>query len=404
MFARVSGKETIMATTGFYLDTRSSKTDTYPLKISICQNRQTCYIATNIFLKKSQWDGEKIVSHPQKGALNTMLMKVKLEVDTAVMNIGVRIRSLSASQIKAIVEQRDSNQDSFMNRFKQFIERKSGRTAEIYKATYDKVVQFDRDSSLLSFEDINKVWLDKFDAYMDKSGLSVNTKGIHLRNIRAVFNDAIDDGITDLYPFRKYKIKKASTPKRSLSVERLRELFYLPVEEHQQKYVDMFKLSFFLIGINMVDMLKLKGIQNGRIEYQRSKTKRLYSVKVEPEALEIIQKYHGKKFLLSPLDTYKDYKDFTKRLNDNLQLIGPVEIGKQGKKTRKPLFPELTTYWARHTWATIAAELDIPKETISAALGHSLGSEITSIYINFNQKKVDEANRKVIDYVLKDIR
>ena len=56
-------------------------------------------------------------------------------------------------------------------------------------------------------------------------------------------------------------------------------------------------------------------------------------------------------------------------------------------------------YIARHTWATVAASLDIPKETISEALGHSIGSEVTSIYINFDRKKVDEANRKVIDMV-----
>ena len=73
---------------------------------------------------------------------------------------------------------------------------------------------------------------------------------------------------------------------------------------------------------------------------------------------------------------------------------------KHGKKTVAPLFPKLSTYWARHTWATIAAELDIPKETIAAALGHGLGNTTTAIYINFNTKKVDEANRRVIDYVL----
>lgn len=56
-------------------------------------------------------------------------------------------------------------------------------------------------------------------------------------------------------------------------------------------------------------------------------------------------------------------------------------------------------YIFRHSWATLAAELDIPKETISAGLGHEIGSDVTSIYIKFDQKKVDDANRRVIDYV-----
>ena len=73
-------------------------------------------------------------------------------------------------------------------------------------------------------------------------------------------------------------------------------------------------------------------------------------------------------------------------------------IGKGGKKIIEPYFPELSGYWARHTWATIAAQLDIPKETIAAALGHSSGS-VTDIYIDFDKRKIDEANRRVIDFV-----
>lgn len=67
------------------------------------------------------------------------------------------------------------------------------------------------------------------------------------------------------------------------------------------------------------------------------------------------------------------------------------------------MFPAITTYWARHTWASIAAQLDVPNETIAAALGHGFGNRITAIYIDFDSKKVDEANRKVLDYVLHGI-
>jgi hypothetical protein len=156
-----------------------------------------------------------------------------------------------------------------------------------------------------------------------------------------------------------------------------------------------------LIGINIIDLCHLKNINGGRVEYQRSKTHRLYSVKVEPETLEIIERNKGKDWLINPLDAYDNYKDYAYRLNNALQAIGEVEIGKQGRKTIKPLHPQLTTYWARHTWATIAASLDIPKETIAAALGHG-GNTITDIYIDFDQRKVDDANRKVIDWVLYD--
>ena len=64
------------------------------------------------------------------------------------------------------------------------------------------------------------------------------------------------------------------------------------------------------------------------------------------------------------------------------------------------LFPELSSNWARHTWATAASKIDIPKEVISKALGHGTGLAVTDIYIDFDNSKVDEANRRVLDYVL----
>lgn len=87
-------------------------------------------------------------------------------------------------------------------------------------------------------------------------------------------------------------------------------------------------------------------------------------------------------------------------MGDGLKQIGECKrSGLGGKKHITPLFPDLSSYWARHTWATLAAQLDVPKETIAAALGHEIGMAVTSIYIDFNQSKIDEANRRVLDYV-----
>lgn len=249
---------------------------------------------------------------------------------------------------------------------------------------------------------MDRKWLSNFESWMAESGMKVNAYSIHLRNIRAVFNYAIDEETTTLYPFRKFKIKKEETRKRSLTIEQIRILKDYPCEEFEERYKDLFMLSFYLIGINIGDMLLLKveNVVNGRIEYHRQKTGKLYSVKIEPEAQAIIDRYKGREYLLNVLDEYSNYKDFISRINKALKNIGPFERkGLGGKKVRQPLFPDLSTYWARHSWATLAAELDIPKETISAGLGHEIGSDVTSIYIKFDQKKVDDANRRVIDYV-----
>lgn len=402
---------TAMATISFYLDTRATGWDKpAPLKISIRHRNKATFIPTGISLLPEQWDDvtRKVVNHPNRMTYNNALARRILDVESEVLRLSEQgiLSFMKMAELRAAIMQMLDPQPEidttklFVARFRRFIERKDNeRTREIYEATLSRIYAYDKRCELLTFEDVDKAWLTQFDKFLARTSPSVNARSIHLRNIRAVFNDAIDDEITHHYPFRKFKIKRAPTAKRSLSVEALRELFDYPVEEHQRKYLDMFKLSFFLIGINIGDLCKLKRINGGRIDYERAKTHRLYSVKVEPEAMAIIEQYKGKGWLLDPLDRYDNYKQYARRLNGALQAIGEVEIGKQGAKTIKPLYDNITTYWARHSWATIAASLDIPKETIAAALGHG-GNTVTDIYIDFDQRKVDDANRRVIDWVL----
>ena len=303
----------------------------------------------------------------------------------------------------AVSEQVDNNKSegNFTAYFQNFINGKENKgTKGVYKHTLDKIRLFDPDIDKKSFEDIDLKWLTDFEAFCAQTA-SKNARNIHLRNIRAVFNNAIDYEITSVYPFRRFKIRPETTRKRSLTVEELRKLFAYPVEPYAEIYRDMFKLIFFLIGINTVDLHGLKVItRDGRIEYKRAKTHRLYSIKVEPEALEIMEKYQGSNGLLCIADRWSDSRNFRHQLNKALQRIGEVERrGRGGKKVVTSAFPELSSYWARHTWATIAASLDIPKDTIAAALGHG-GNTVTDIYIDFDQRKVDDANRRVLDWVL----
>jgi site-specific recombinase XerD len=400
-----------MATINFYLDTRATGADKpAPLKISIRHRNKATYVPTGVSLLPEQWDelAHKVVNHPRKAAYNNIIAHRILDVESEVLRLseqGVLSFMKMAELRAAIMQMLDPQAENdpgrlFINRFRRFAAGKDNtRTREIYEATLSRIYAFDKHCEQLTFEEVDKAWLCRFEKFLASTSPSVNARAIHLRNIRAVFNDAIDDEITHAYPFRQYKIKRAATAKRSLSVEALRMLFDYPVEEYQRKYLDMFKLSFYLIGINIVDLCKLKRVDGGRIEYIRSKTHRLYSIKVEPEALEIINRYKGKDWLLDPLDRYDNYKQYARRLNGALQSIGEVEIGKQGAKKIKPLYKKISTYWVRHTWATIAASLDIPKETIAAALGHG-GNTVTDIYIDFDQRKVDEANRRVLDWVL----
>lgn len=301
---------------------------------------------------------------------------------------------------------------NFVPNFQKFIESKTNEgTKGVYQHTLDRIRLHDPDIDSKSFEDINLKWLTDFEAFCAKTA-SKNARNVHLRNIRAVFNNAIDFEITTAYPFRRFKIRPEATRKRSMSVEELRKLFGYPTEEYAEIYRDMFRLIFMLIGINTIDLWRLKTItKDGRIEYKRAKTGRAYSIKVEPEAMEIINKYRGKNGLLCIADRWSDSRNFRHQCNKALQSIG-AERNKGGRvkggapkktdKENKPqgLWPELTTYWARHSWATIARSLGVSIDDIALALGHGDGHDLTRIYLDEDRQKIDDANRKVLDWVL----
>ena len=404
-----------MATIKLYLDTRANAVGTpAPVKIALNMHGDTVMQSTGIKILPDQWDKKscKVIKHPQKQILNTVLASRLNDWEMAMLKLvetGEARNTKSASELKRkiveVLSPKDTEEeagDFFAHYIKYASNRRTSGTREAYRQTLRRMEAFDKDIRTRTFDDINKRWLTDFEAFMAQTAHSANSRAFHFRNIRAVFNDALDEEITKAYPFRKFKIRKEPTAKRSLSVEQLRTLATFPCEEYQKQYRDIFMLMFYLIGVNAVDLFKAKrdAVSDGRFEYIRSKTYKPYSIKIEPEAKVLLEKYKGKEHLISVMDTRNDYKAYLHRMNDALKRIGDVSVcNSKGKKVYKPLFPKISQYWCRHSWATIAAKLEIPKETIAAALGHG-GNTVTDIYIDFDRRKVDEANRRVIDWVL----
>lgn len=277
------------------------------------------------------------------------------------------------------------------------------KTKKIYAHTRSLVFEYMADNQLgcdPAMTDIDLDWLESFEQWMTNRGLKVNGISIHMRNLRAVCNYAIKRNYITDYAFRNYKIRKEQTAKRCLTVEQLRELRDFPCLEYQERYRDIFMLMFYLRGVNPVDLLNAEreSVVDGRFEYRRCKTGHLFSIKIEPEAQVILDKYAGERLLLNVAEK-NTWETFMQHMNIELKKIGATEIGKHGKKLGiTPICSQLSAYWSRHTWATMAAEIDIPKDTIGKALGHEWAC-VTDTYIKFNEKKVDEASRKVIDYL-----
>lgn len=406
----------------YYLDVRGVPDGGLAsLKFDFCRQRSHSQLPVGIRLLPSQWDAkaQKVRGTMNDESTNLFLLQQMARVSEIILKLTSAgdLVGLSAVEVKNRVAAElrpDAGVDNrFLARFRSYASLcRSPRTRDIYLVTVKKVLAFDSHAESLSFERITKDWLSRFEAWLgtEQGGCpSVNARSIHLRNVRAVFNDAIDNGITSWYPFRSFKVKSEATKKRAVSVEALRSLFSFPGLTWQQQYVDAFKLSFCLVGINLVDLLALKDGQfvDGRLSYRRSKTGRLYDIKVEPEAAALIEKYHGScGRLVSWGENRKRYTSFTMQMCRGLKAVGSVvkewrtdDLGVYREvDVFRPAFPMLSSYVARHSWATIAASLDIPKDVIAHALGHG-GSSVTDIYIDFDQRKVDEANRRVLDWV-----
>lgn len=256
-----------MATTKLYLDTRGiPPKKAAPLKLAITQKGKTALIPLDVHILPSQWDKHagKVIGHPNKQVLNTYIGNRKQSVDNILLKLleTGEIARMGVADIKKRVTGREEEENGlFAARFLKFASVKKERTKEVYMHTYRRFSAYAGNGiGNLKFEDITKEWLIGFDTFLSRTSPSKNARNIHLRNIRAVFNEAIDDEITTAYPFRRFKIRPVATPKRSLSVEQLRRLFDYPVEKHAVKYLDMFKLIFFLIGINIIDLCNLKEI------------------------------------------------------------------------------------------------------------------------------------------------
>ena len=318
-----------MITTKFYLDKRHTK-DGSPasLKLAVTYKQKAVYFPLKIKLQPNCWDNvsQKILRVPNKETLMSFILEFKNKIDKIIFSfINKNINFNDVNEVKAAIDlqlsdNKPTDENLFCNYFLKFANRKLNVTTKnIYLFTLKRIHDFDKNIDFKRFEDLNKGWLTDFENHLALTSNSKNGRNVHLRNIRAVFNDAIDNEITSHYPFRTFKIRPIPTRKRSLTVIELRMFMTYPVEDYLKKYVDLFMLDFYLIGINMVDLLHCTqdNIVNGRLEFKRAKTSRLYSIKLEPEALDILTIYKGVDYLLNILDGYHNYKDFLERFNKN---------------------------------------------------------------------------------------
>lgn len=404
----------------YYLNKRrTNKKGEATLYIVVRHKKEAVHISTDINILPSDWD-DKVQCMTSRACKDRYKGKINLMLGARMSEINLALHDLTELTIPNVrnviisVIRRNGKKASFIEHYEKYTELcNSKRTHDLYVATLNAMMRFDDSIQNADFSNITVDWLTRFDKFLQKTSPSVNARAIHFRNIRAVFNSARKAELTTCYPFYNFKIKTQETAKRSLDAEDLRTLFFYEFTDtevrkqdlyNKRMYLDIFKLLFYLRGMSLIDLcnLKRKNVNKDRIEYHRSKTGTFLSVKIEPEAKEIMDRYTGEEYLLCIMDKHSDHRNFMKQMHRCLQNLGKerTHLGRGGGKLKgRALFPYLTSYYARHSWATTAYDLDIPLETISDGLGHDYGARMTNIYIKRGQKKVDEANRRIINYI-----
>lgn len=387
-----------MATLRLYLDTRRKRMDgTFSIRLAVNHHGHTAYISLNQFCRADEWDKRlcRVRKRPDKDAINEFLLDRQNYWNRIIMRVQCRddfrgditARQLRDLMLSEACPQKDAPV-TLHSVFEKYMARDMRpKTRDSYAATWGWVSRFCPSAESLPIGSVNLEWLERFRGFLSAAGISRNSIVARFRCLRAVFNYAIDNEYIEKYPFRKLKLSMEETPYRDLKVDELRAVLSIPgLPEKRRRFLDAFWLSFLLLGINIHDMYNLThdNVVDGRLVYVRLKTHKKYSVLLQPEALALLDKYKGKEKLLSFCEDFKTYSSFACSMNETLHSL------RDG----------LTSYYARYSWASIAFNLGIPKDVVSLALGHSFGVRVTNTYINADLSRVDEANRKVIDYVL----
>jgi len=318
-----------------------------------------------------------------------------------------RIYELSATDLAQIIKVRCRNKAMDNVTFTEFAEKIIEERLSIGKyntarTIRDSVNAFTRFlGKNISFSDITYSNLVKFDVYCQQNGKSKNAIASNLRYIRAVYKRAVkEDIITPLVDvWSKYSIKTEKTAKRAITPEQIRLIIeYAPQTETEELVKDMFLFSFYNAGINFKDIAYLKpgNIINGRLAYSRGKTADKFSYQLNDNSLSIIEKYKRKgatyvfPIILNPeaqpAEIQKNVQNRNCQFNKVLKRIGQsVEIG------------NLSTYVARHTYATIAMNKHVPIAMISRLLGHE-DIKTTQIYLDtLNCPELDTYNALITD-------
>ena len=273
------------------------------------------------------------------------------------------------------------------------------RTAETYRATLNSFERFMGSRGDILIEGVDSAFMVEYETFLKSTGVCPNSSSYYMRNLRAIYNRAVDKGLTvQRSPFKHVYTGIDKTMKRAVSMTVIRQIrdLELGFSSSMEYARDIFMFSFYTRGMSFIDIafLKKKDIQNGILSYRRHKTNQQLFIKWEKPMQEIVNKYNtvDTPYLLPIIkdigkNERRQYINAAHLINRKLKMIGEL----------LNLNVTLTTYVARHAWASIARSKNISISVISEAMGHD-SENTTKIYLaSLDTSAVDNANNLIIN-------
>ena len=385
---------------------KTLKDGSSPIMIVFSHDYQRKRFSLGVSCVKENWDKEmsQLKSNfPNYKKFNRLIQKTLFKAEDIVTDLkgsGLQFTVKDFEEKYLGVKAKDAFQffDDYISRL---ISTGKVGNAAAYKDARNAIKKFHSKDSL-RFTEINYAYLIKFEEHLRMRGAADTTIRVYMRTLRALFNKAIKEKLCsqESYPFKEYQISKlkGETIKKAISKEEMKSIHsFIPDSNTKQELSKhIFLFSFYTQGMNFIDIVKLKWVhvKNDRISYQRSKTGKIFSIKVLPPVKEILNFYRETNsknpYIFPVLDaTYKTPTDIRnrakhglKRLNIHLKFIG------EQLKIDKPL----TSYVARHSYATILKKSGVSTSVISEGLGHQ-DERTTQIYLDsFDSETLDRAN------------
>lgn len=379
-----------------------------PLMVRICQNGKKKYKSVGISVNPAHWDFKKNLPKPKCPNYEALLILINekiSEIQRIILDKKVNNAEYTATTLLQATDTLQSKHpvsvgEEFQNYIQALKDENRLRYAGMFEVSYSSFIKFNKHLDI-PFSDIDVAWLKKYEQWMKSNGYAVNTIGTRFRHLRAVFNKAIEAKQTAAYPFSSYKLSKVNqqTAKRAISKQDIQKIInYKGQSDMESLAIDLFTFSYFTAGINFIDMAMLErsNIVDGQLVYYRKKTKKQIIIPLQDKAVEMIRKYDNEHSpylfpILSPF--HKTEVQIANRLHKVLAKVNK-HLKDIGRKLKLPL--PLTTYVARHSYATVLKRAGVSTAIISESLGHS-SEKITQTYLDsFDNEQIGNAMKNLL--------